>query len=93
MQRKAKTQEAKALKQTQVRRAYQDIFGSPKGKIVLFDLMREHDLLSTPRSLDHATLAYSEGEKAVIKRIMVYLNTDVQNLEERIREYVKEMEE
>ena len=88
-----KTQAEKAKKQVSVRRAYQDVFSSPQGKLVLHDLMREHDILSVPRSLDHAQLAFNAGEQSVLKRIFVYLNTDVKNLEERIKDYVQTVDE
>lgn len=91
--KKAKTQIEKARKQLTVRRAYQNIFGSPEGKMVLHDLMREHDLLSVPRSLDHAQLSYEAGAQSVLKRIFVYLNTDIATLEERIKEYVQTVDE
>lgn len=88
-----KTQAERAKKQISVRRAYQDVFNSPQGKLVLHDLMREHDILSVPRSLDHAQLSFDAGAQSVLKRIFVYLNTDVKNLEERITEYVKTVDE
>lgn len=91
--KKATTQVDKAKKQLTVRRAYQAVFGSAEGKMVLHDLMREHDLLSVPRSLDHAQLSYEAGAQSVLKRIFVYLNTDVANLEERIKEYVQTVDE
>lgn len=92
MANQPKTQELRAKKAVSVRKAYQAVFSGPVGTQVLHDLMKTHDILSVPRSLDHATLAYRAGEQAVIKRILAFLNTDTANLEERVREYVQTLE-
>lgn len=92
MATKAKSQADRAKKQIAVRKAYQSVFSGPLGTLVLHDLMREHDILSTPKSLDPQHLAYVAGEQAVIKRILAYMNTNISNMEERVQAYVREME-
>lgn len=84
-----KSQIEAAKRGISIRRDYQDVFSGPKGKKVLLDMMKAHSLLSTPKTLDLAELAYIEGERSVIKRILNYIHTDAAQLEERLNEYAQ----
>lgn len=56
--------------------AYQKLFNSDEGKIVLLDLIKSCNVLNTTYSTDSHETAYREGERSVVLRILKTINTD-----------------
>lgn len=73
----------KATKRLNVIMAYQKMFDTKEGEMVLGDLMLAHGML-TPHSSDPQMMAIKEGERAVVLRILTYLKTNPKDLLERI---------
>lgn len=67
---------------------YHRVFGTTEGKKVLFDLMKQHHILTAAASspIDPYELAYREGERSVILRILTSLDMDPGKLREKIEE-------
>lgn len=61
-------------------KAYQRLFATDDGKIVLQDLMQSCHMLSQNFGSDPNEAMYSEGERAVVLRILRTLNTDAEML-------------
>lgn len=64
----------------QVKIAYDKVFGSPEGKDVLYDMMDSCNFMGSSL-LDSGTyeplaMAFRDGQKAIISRILDTLNTD-----------------
>ena len=49
--------------------AYRKVFTSPEGQIVLRDLARRFGITDTAMNSNHAELAYSAGQKMVVRQI------------------------
>jgi hypothetical protein len=73
----------KEKKQTVI--AYQDVFGSENGKRVLFDLMKSTHFFDTTMDPNPHELAYNEGARSVVLRILKTINTDPSQLEMMIK--------
>jgi hypothetical protein len=69
---------------------YQKVFDSPEGIEVLNDLVAVHRVLSSTFDKDSLQMAFNEGERNVILRILHILNLDVAKLRERMRNYAQE---
>lgn len=74
-------------------RAYQAVFSGPEGTLVLHDLMAAHGMLRPSFDKDPYVTAFNEGERAVVIRILQFLQTDPSQLEMRLKEYVQELAE
>lgn len=67
--------------------AYCNVFKSPDGKKVLYDLFRAHSMLSTTYlKNDPVGMAILEGERNVIIRILSILKTNPKQLQKLIEE-------
>ncbi len=71
---------------------YQEVFNSPTGKKVLFDLMRTHHMLGATFDPDHAQSARKDGERNVVLRILSLLQVDAQDLSNKFKQ-LQESEE
>lgn len=67
--------------------AYQKVFDTEDGKVVLLDLMRTHWMLSSTYVKEPTDMSFREGERNVVLRICSLLKLDVAKLRERMREY------
>ena len=67
-------------------RAYQRVFNTPEGELVLQDLMKTHHFLGTTFDGDNVRKTiFREGERNVVLRILAILKMDVQHIQERIK--------
>lgn len=64
---------------------YQRTFSSEHGKRVLYDLMNEHYFLKSSFSPNPQEMAFKEGQKNVILRIMTTLKLDIEKLNEKVK--------
>jgi len=62
---------------------YKNVFGSGQGKRVLLDLMKEHHIMSPTISakVDSHDLAFNEGARNVVLRILKIMKTDLSQIE------------
>lgn len=68
--------------------AYQNVFNSPEGQIVLEDLMKVHHIMGT--TFDDSNVRktiFREGERNVVLRILAILKMDVKAIQERIKSH------
>lgn len=56
---------------------YKQLFRSPIGQKVLLDLVATHNVMAPIFNKDHSEMAFAEGERNVILRILNYLGTNV----------------
>jgi hypothetical protein len=70
-------------------RDYQAAFGSPAGQKVLHNLMENHGMLRSTWDSDTSKMAYLEGQRYVILRILGIIKTNPAELEKRMEEYVQ----
>lgn len=69
--------------------AYKEVFDTENGKQVLYDLMKNHFIL-TPifgKGLEPHEIFAREGERNVVLKILSLLKYDEKTLHERIAEY------
>lgn len=88
-------QDKGALKRTQARvNDYQKVFNSSEGKRVLFDLMLAHHVCHSTMGNDHNshTMAYREGERNVVLRIMATMKLDAERIHKILQEADKHAE-
>lgn len=64
--------------------AYQNVFKSPDGELVLKDLMTVHGILTNMYNGDVNNMLIKEGERNVILRILSILKIDMNAIYERI---------
>jgi hypothetical protein len=69
-------------------RDYQAVFGSPIGIKVLHNLMETHGVLRSVWSEDTGKMAFLEGQRSVVLRIMGIIKTNPAEMEKRMEEYV-----
>jgi len=75
----------RAKKQVGVISAYQKVFNSTEGKLVLDDLMKTHHIMtSTFSGKNSDEVLFREGERNTVLRIMTLLKMDGTLLNERI---------
>lgn len=81
-------------KRVELAKLYQGMFGSEKGKYILYDLMGTHWMLNPTYSSDASEMAHREGERAVVLRILSILNINIERLYEEMekREQVRQAE-
>jgi len=69
---------------------YKDVFGSPNGKKVLHDLMKEGHMLDTSVQIqDPYVTAFNEGRRSMVLYIIGKLNIDIAKLDQRIKEGIE----
>lgn len=71
--------------------AYQSIFNTPDGERVLYDLIKSCHILTPTMDPNPHEMAYKEGERSVVLRILQTLGQDPAALVKRI-EQGREME-
>lgn len=64
--------------------AYDQVFKSPAGQIVLLDMMKQHGILSSTFKGDINDMLIKEGERNCVLRILHILKMDVKEILERI---------
>lgn len=69
----------------EVYRAYHNVFGAANGKLVLEDLQKAHFINGpmTSHPIDPYALAYNEGQRNVVLRIMSILESKEQDYDNR----------
>lgn len=72
-------------------KAYRSVFDTPQGRVVLYDLMKNHSVLSSTFRGDVNQMLVKEGERNTILRILTILKTDPKQILERIEEHEREM--
>ncbi len=92
MSNKRRSEVERAKRQVGIRKAYQSVFSGPMGRQVLMDLIKQSKMMSNPPDLSNATLAFAEGERSIVRRILSYVHTDTTVMSERIEEYAKAIE-
>ena len=67
---------------------YRNVFGSGQGRRVLLDMMKEHHIMSPTigAKVDSHDLAFNEGARNVVLRILKLMKTDVDKLENLMEE-------
>jgi hypothetical protein len=80
-----------ATRSIKVLESYRKVFTGPEGEKVLFDLMKNHHVLSSTFSgqTSDRDVFLREGERNVILRIMSILKIDTKQLWERIESNVE----
>jgi len=68
---------------------YKDVFKSEDGRKVLNDILVKAKILSNIYSDDQREHAYNEGRRSLALEIMHMLNIDIEEAEERIKEWSK----
>lgn len=66
-------------------KAYQEIFATDNGKLVMEDLKLAHHMMSSTyrKDMSDKELAFREGERNVVLRILHILSQDIVQLQER----------
>jgi len=62
-------------------RAYKHVFATEDGKKVLHDLMKTFHIFHSTMDASAHEMAYNEGERSVVLRILRTINTDPSELE------------
>ncbi len=70
--------------------AYQNVFGTSDGELVLKDLMHKYGVLGNLYDGDVNSMLVREGERRVVLDILGKLKWDVSQLKERIDRYANE---
>lgn len=68
---------------------YQSVFNNEVGRNVLYDLMNQHNILSSTFDDNAIEMARQEGERNVILRVLSLLKESPMKLLERINEHEK----
>lgn len=76
----------KRQKKADLIRAYRNVFSGEEGKLVLHDLMKTFHVLHSTMDANPHELAYREGERSVVLRILRTINTDPSELEKMLNE-------
>jgi hypothetical protein len=78
-------------KQEALNIAYKTTFKSSDGEMVLHDMMKNHFMLSptAPSQMNMHEMAYNEGQRSVILRILNVLDVDL----EKLREFIKKQKD
>lgn len=61
-------------------KSYMEVFNTEAGKEVLEDMMKTFHVLNSTHSTDALEMAYREGERSVVLRILKTINTDPSEL-------------
>jgi len=68
---------------------YKEVFGSSAGKSVLYDMMRAGNVLQSSFDKNPQEMAFNEGQRNMVLRILTILKTDPLEL----RKFIQEREE
>lgn len=79
----------KRHKRADLVRAYKNTFSTDEGKAVLHDLMKTFHVLQSTMDSNPHEVAYKEGERSVVLRILRTINTDANDLEKILNEQDK----
>lgn len=74
-------------KREKLNRAYLAVFSSPEGQLVLQDLMTRHGFINA-HPVETNEMFLKEGERTVVLRILQILQTNPQQIVERLRDEV-----
>jgi len=85
----AKKLEGKAQLTISLIQAYQKVFESPEGKMVLHDMMKSNGMFSSTFHDNPHTMAYLEGRRSLLTDLVKTLNKD----SEQMYKLFKEQEE
>lgn len=80
-------------KSEKVNVAYKQVFSGADGEEVIKDLISLAGLMSSTESLDHAKLAFREGQRDIIFRILHAVDMDISEYIKKLREVKSEQEE
>lgn len=80
-----KRETAQAKKTASRISAYQSLFNSKEGQIVLEDMMEAHHFKTSTFDGDQTKTIFREGERNVVLRILTLLKMDIKSINERIR--------
>jgi len=77
-----------------LKKAYQDTFNTPAGKIVLEDLsgMGYSQTTTMPKDSNSHRLAYNEGKRVMYVRVMNMMNLDLVRIKQALEAQQKEAE-
>jgi hypothetical protein len=80
--------EEKSSARRQIAKAvdYQNTFRSEHGKRVLNDLVSQHFVMGSTFNGDVQTMAFQEGQRQVVLRILTVLKLDAEKVQNLIRE-------
>lgn len=65
---------------------YKHVFMTPRGQKVLWDLMKEHFIISPTFHENAMEMAYREGQRNTILRILALLKIDTKKLLDKVEE-------
>jgi hypothetical protein len=83
----------KARKKISIISAYKELFNTPLGRIVLFDLMKTHYMNSPVYDENVNLMLLREGERNVVLRILSRMKVDVTQLLKNFDEIEKQENE
>lgn len=64
--------------------AYQKVFSSPEGQLVLKDMEMAHHMNTSSFDENTSKMAFKEGERNVVLRIKVIMTRDLKQVSERM---------
>lgn len=73
-------------------RAYKRVFESDDGKKILGDMMKAHHIYRSTMDANPYEMAYREGERSVVLRILRAIKTDPAEIEKFLNEQDNQME-
>lgn len=68
---------------------YQKTFSTEHGKRVLYDLIKEHHMMTPMMPADAFNLALKEGERNVVLRILTIIKTNPEKLDQLLKRSVE----
>lgn len=80
----------KLRKKKEMLEAYRKVFLSPEGKIVLKDLMKSTYFYNTTQDADPTIMAFQEGQRALVLRLLNTLKMSHEHIERMIEEQIFE---
>jgi hypothetical protein len=72
---------------------YKETFSTESGKKVLLDLMRTHYIASLSYSKEPMDMAFNEGQRSVVLRILKFVKEDVSKIEKYMEDIERGMYE
>ncbi len=85
-----KSEKDKARKRISIVASYREVFNSPLGKRILYDLVQNHYLMSSTFSKDPMEMALREGERNCVLRILKMMNIKKEDLVKKLEEIENE---
>lgn len=80
----------KESKKSKLVRAYRELFQSDAGKEVLHDLCKSCHVYHSTMDANSNEMAYREGERSVVLRILRTIEINPYELDRKIKEYQEE---